>query len=183
MQGGYSSINLSSSRYACSILSLTGEFYGNVRFCQPFALILANPVGWKIFDAEGLWHSFARGAWKAGLKGSVGSLQLKWVDTDFPLECWYDSYDIFLNSGQWWSITSCSPSVGPLEKCLGSVGFLPQGFAAEVSFPRMCHTPVDSTCLSNCRDGVGILEFWMGQWSKSDVRAKRWEIDKHLNMV
>jgi len=52
-------------------------------------------------------------------------------------------------------------------------GFLPQGFAAEVSFPRMCHTPVDSTCLSNCRDGVGILEFWMGQWSKSDVRAKR----------
>lgn len=132
MQGGYSSINLSSSRYACSILSLTCEFYGNVRFCPPFALSLANPVGWKIFAAEGLWHSFARGAWKAGLEGSVGSLQLKWVDTDFLLECWCD---IFLNSGQWWSITFCSPSVGPLEKCLGSMGFT-TGFCCRSFLPK-----------------------------------------------
>ena len=179
MQGGYSSINLSSSRYACSILSLTGEFYGNVRFCQPFALILANPVGWKIFDAEGLWHSFARGAWKAGLKGSVGSLQLKWVDTDFPLECWYDSYDIFLNSGQWWSITSCSPSVGPLEKCLGSVGFyhrvLLQKFPSQGCATLQWIRPVSQTA------GM-VWAFWNSGWGSGPSRMFVQKDEKLINI-
>ena len=72
----------------------------------------------------------------------------------------------FLNSGQWWSITSCSPSVGPLEKCLGSgclEGFS-GGFAAEFVF-QGCATlqwirPASKTA---ARDGVSFSELGMGQ--------------------
>ncbi len=65
-----------------------------MRFCPPLVRILANPVGWKIFAAEGLWHSSARRAWKAAGQEKFCSLQLnllfvhlnfksmKWVDSD-----------------------------------------------------------------------------------------------------